>query len=142
MANTDPSFRIWTKWRRLVNMSPAELRRFMGSPDGKVAGLSRAQASAQGIRSGRDSAKALLEMIPTGSTFTKAVKSWSPGQWAWARRQVSFNSRMRAGSGPLYRDGEPTRRLLSLLIWGHDPERPLRPLRLSKRDMQLGGELP
>jgi hypothetical protein len=36
---------------------------------------------------------------------------------------VSFIKRMRGVKGPLYKDGEPTRKLLALLVWGHDPEK-------------------
>jgi hypothetical protein len=49
---------------------------------------------------------------------------WTPEMWRWAGRQVSFISRMTGNPGPL-RDskGEPTRKLLALLVWGHNPEK-------------------
>jgi hypothetical protein len=50
------------------------------------------------------------------------VKEWTPEMWRWAGKQVSFVSRMLGNSGPLYdADGNPTRKLLSLKIWGHSP---------------------
>lgn len=107
---------LYSRWRDLVNLRPSELRSFL-SAFGDVAGLSRAEASAQGIKSGRESATWILKMKAT------RVADWTPAMWAWAKRQVAFILRMRGNKGPLYRDGEPTRKLLSLLLWGHDPER-------------------
>jgi len=125
--SSQPDCEVWRRWRQLVNMTPAELRRFMDSSAGRQAGLSVAQARQQGIRSGQESARWLLKMMPTGTSFSRAVSSWTPAMWQWARRQVSFISRMRAGQGPLYtKDGRPSRRHLSLLIWGHSPQHRLR----------------
>ena len=105
------------EWRMLVNLSPARLRQFL-TQWGTVAGLSRAQAQAQGIRSGRESARWILKMkaVP--------VRAWTPAMWAWAGRQVAFIKRMRANPGALVKDdGRPTRKLLALLLWGHDPRK-------------------
>jgi hypothetical protein len=124
--NDYPDDVVWEKWRRLVNMNPAELREFLRSPWGKVAGLSRQEAAAQGIKSGRDSASWILRMVEAGGrvSFPAAERSWSPSMWQWARRQNGFISRMRGNTGAFYdAEGEPTRLLLSLLVWGHDPER-------------------
>jgi hypothetical protein len=50
------------------------------------------------------------------------VKQWTPEMWTWAGKQVSFVSRMLGNAGPLRDEhGEPTRKLLSLKIWGHNP---------------------
>jgi len=107
---------VYKEWKKLVNMSARDLRDFANSEYGKVAGLSRAEASAQGIRSGRDSAQAILRMK------AKPKSQWNDSDWAWARRQVAFIKRMRGNRGPLEKpNGEPTRKLLSLLIWGHNP---------------------
>jgi len=100
----------------LVNMTPRELQRFLDSPLGKVAGLSAAAARAQGIKSGRESARWILRMKAT------PVSQWSAVMWQWAKRQVAFIKRMRGMRGPLLdNEGNPTRKLLSLLVWGHDP---------------------
>lgn len=107
-------------------MSAAELRRFLVSPEGKAAGLSRGEAKQQGIASGQDSARWILKMLPNGTSFGRAVAHWTPRMWQECRRQVAFISRMRGNSGPLHKDGEMTRKLTSLLLWGHDPEKPLR----------------
>lgn len=114
----------WREWRSLVNMTPRELRAFLDKY-GKVAGLSRAQAASQGIRSGRDSARALIRMLPKGGrSYSQAEANWSAGDWKWARRQVSFIRRMSGSAGALYDDkGRPTRKLLALLVWGHNPRK-------------------
>ncbi len=123
---------VWGSWRLLVNMSPSELRRFL-KRYGDEAGLSRSEARAQGIRSGRESARVLAGyerrgkkipgMIESGRTIEKARANWTDAQWKWASRQVSFISRMLGVRGPLHRHGEPTRKLLALKLWGHDPEK-------------------
>lgn len=107
---------IYADWRELVNMTPKQLRDFMSSEYGKDAGLSKAEADRLGIRRGWDSAKAILRMK------AKPVSRWTAADWTWARRQVAFIRRMRGNRGPLYdARGEPTRKLTSLLIWGHNP---------------------
>lgn len=113
-------FETHREWRRLVNMTRAELSHFLAEY-GHTAGLSPAQARAQGIRSGRDSARALLRMLPTGSSYAQALKRWSAQDWAWARRQVAFIKRARGMRGEYFTDRGPTRKLLALMLWGHDP---------------------
>jgi hypothetical protein len=106
----------YAKWKTLVNMTAKQLRAFMDSEEGKAAGLTKAQADSQGIKSGRESARWILKM--------KASKpsKWTPAMWEWAKRQISFISRMKGGKGPLYDDkGKRTRKHTSLLIWGHNP---------------------
>lgn len=109
----------YAKWKKLVNMSASEIERFMNTQLGKEAGLSRKEAQeAGGIKTGRDSARAIIRMKRT------PVKDWSPNDWTWASRQISFISRMRGNAGKLRdENGEPTRKLTSLLIWGHNPEK-------------------
>lgn len=106
----------YKKWRQLVNMSPAELRNFKNRY-GQEAGMSRAEARKEGIRSGRDSADAILRMR------AKSPEQWTDADIEWMKRQNAFVARMRGVDGPLYKDGEPTRKLLALKIWGHDPEK-------------------
>jgi hypothetical protein len=108
----------YKKWKDLVNMSASELKRFMDSEEGKKAGLSRKEAKELGIHYGRESARWILKMKET------PVSEWTPKMWEWANRQISFNSRMRGNKGKLYDDkGRKTRKYLSLLIWGHNPEK-------------------
>jgi hypothetical protein len=107
---------IYNKWKKLVNMSAAELKTFMDSADGKKAGLSKEQADKLGINYGRESAKWIIKMKQT------PVAQWTDKMWYWANRQISFNSRMKGNKGKLFdENGNKTRKHLSLLIWGHNP---------------------
>jgi len=115
---------IRKKWKELVNMTATELQSFYDSDLGKTAGLSRDEAKEANISSGRDSALAIIKMKQT------PVKEWhkhnSKGYdfWQWAQKQTSFNARHRGMQGPyLDEKGRPTRKLLGLWIWGHDPWR-------------------
>lgn len=122
----EPNEQVWKDWRKLVNMTERELRDFL-EEYGDEAGLSRAEAKAEGIKSGRDSARAILRMLPEGTSYSRAEAEWTSTDWEWARRQVAFIKRMRGVKGPLREDdGEPTRKLLALKVWGHDPEKNLR----------------
>lgn len=109
-------------------MSATEILNFATSIEGKAAGLSRAEAVKKGIRSGRDSALALIRMIPKGRGVVAALENWTPTEWRWAKAQVSFITRMlgmrkRMTGDAFYRKGKMTRWLTSLLIWGHDPRK-------------------
>lgn len=107
----------------LVNMTESELRRFLAEY-GEVAGLSREEAAQAGknVRSGRDSARALLKMIPRGKTYGMAERMWTPGEWEWAKKQVRFIRRMSGMRGSYHKlNGKPTRKLLALMLWGHNP---------------------
>ena len=122
---------IRKKWKELVNMTATELQTFYDSDLGnKKAGLSREEAQEAGISSGRDSALAIIKMKQT------PVKEWHKRHskdrgrgimldfWQWAQKQINFNTRHRGMRGPyLDEKGRPTRKLLGLWIWGHDPWR-------------------
>jgi hypothetical protein len=123
--------KTWKSWRKLINMSLKELKDFYDSSDGKDAGMKQSDANKAGIDSGRESARWLMKMIPKGESYKQAEEKWTPTMWKWCRKQISFNSRMRGMrkrmvGNPFERDGEMTRWLKSLLIWGHDPRKPLR----------------
>lgn len=113
--------RDFHRWRQLVNMPSATLRRFLDTPEGRAAGLSRKEAAAAGgIKTGRGSARAILRMRE------KAFSDWTSADINWMYRQISFISRMSGLEGPLYKtnkDGKkiPTRKLTSLWVWGHVP---------------------
>jgi hypothetical protein len=113
---------LHAKWSKLINMSASEIKRFLDSEDGKDAGMSAGAARAAGIGRGRDSARAIIRMLGNGRGVEQALENWSAGDWRWAGRQVSFISRMKGNSGPLYDDKKRmTRKLKSLLVWGHTP---------------------
>jgi hypothetical protein len=114
---------LYKEWKKLVNMSGKEIESFLDSDDGKEAGLSRKEAGKAGssggkITSGRDSARAIIRMLDTPKD------KWTPNDWKWAGKQVSFISRMKGAKGGLRDDkGRPTRKLLALKVWGYNPEK-------------------
>lgn len=114
----DDKKETYKKWKSLVNMSKSELQRFYESQDGKKAGLKASEAKKQGIDSGRESARWIMKMKDT------PVSEWNDNMWRWAKKQISFVSRMSGMKGGLYdKKGEKTRKHLSLLIWGNNPEK-------------------
>lgn len=126
--SNQPDKKVWETWKKLVNMTEKELKEFYDSEEGKTAGMKQGEADEAGIDSGRESARMLLKMIPSGSSFNKAEEKWTSDMWRWAKKQNSFISRMRGMrsrmvGNPFERDGKKTRWLKSLLIWGHDPRK-------------------
>ena len=114
-ANKKSDEEVYKEWKKLINMTPREIEKFLDEY-GHTAGLSRSEAKAQGIKSGRDSARAIIRMKRKGKS------NWNASDWEWARRQVNFVKRMSGARGALHKaNGEPTRKYLSLLVWGHDP---------------------
>lgn len=108
----------YKKWKSLVNMTKSELENFYNSKEGKEAGLSSSEAKGLGIHSGRESARWVMKMKDTPH------KDWTPKMWEWAKRQISFISRMSGNKGGLYDDkGNKKRKHTSLLIWGHNPKK-------------------
>ena len=125
MALTPNQQETYRKWKENVNMSKSELQRFYDSDEGKEAGLSKSEADRQGIDYGRESARWILKMKDT------PVTEWTDAMWRWAGKQNSFISRMSGVEGPLYqKNGKKSRKHLSLLIWGNNPEK-----------MQNGGKI-
>ena len=114
---------LYKEWQKLVNMSGKEIQSFLDSDEGKEAGLSRKEAGKAGssggkITSGRDSARAIIRMLDTPKD------KWTPNDWKWAGKQVSFISRMKGAKGGLRDEkGRPTRKLLALKVWGYNPEK-------------------
>ena len=111
------------KWKSLVNMSKSELIRFKNrqlslSKENKSLhpGLTKDEASDQGISSGVESADWIIKMKDIH------YSEWTPKMWEWCGKQISFISRMKGAEGDLKdKNGNPTRKLLALKIWGHDP---------------------
>jgi hypothetical protein len=115
---------LYARWRKLVNMSAVSLDNWLDrqlelakKDPKKFPGMKRPAAAKMGISTGRQSASWIMKMKKT------PVKDWTPEMWRWAGKQVSFISRMSGNPGPLYdEDGQPTRKLLSLKVWGHNPK--------------------
>lgn len=129
-------------WKKLINMSANEIQKFLDSDEGKEAGLSRKESATAGasggkIKSGRDSARAIIRMLG------KKVEDWDSNDWEWSGRQVGFISRMKSNPGPLYDEkGRKTRKLLSLLVWGHDPRKKMNEeINIDKRDYEMEFEI-
>ena len=117
-GEVDENNETYKKWKSLVNMSKSELENFYNSQEGKDAGLSASEARSQGIDSGRESARWIMRMKDTPKA------NWTPEMWRWAKKQISFISRMSGNKGSLYDDkGRKTRKHTSLLIWGHNPKK-------------------
>ena len=156
-------FDWFEEWAKLINMKNKELKAFLDSDWGKVAGLSKEEAKDwNNIKSGRVSARRIMSMrkkiglggpkdyIKDGpriieSYYEKALNNWTgpsddpmrgETDWDWCKRQVRFNKRAGAfpynpsvekRKGPLVKKmktyARPSRRLLSLWVWGHDPWR-------------------
>lgn len=109
---------IYDQWKSLVNMSESELKEFYNSEEGKKAGLSSSEAKKLGIDNGRTSARWIMKM--KSISFDK----WTDEMWKWAKKQISFIKRMSGIKGELYdENGKKTDKHLSLLIWGHNPEK-------------------
>ena len=119
----DEKRRLYKEWQKLVNMSGKEIQSFLDSDGGEEAGLSRKEAGKAGaggkkITSGRDSARAIIRMLDT------PMAKWSANDWKWAGKQVNFISRMKGAKGGMRDEkGRPTRKLLALKVWGHNPEK-------------------
>ena len=83
MKLTDEQKQLYSIWKKLINMSASELEKFLDSDDGKIAGLSREEARTAGaggkkIKSGRDSARAIIRMLETKK------EDWTENDWSWA----------------------------------------------------------
>lgn len=91
------------KFRRLVNMSPSEIRSWAKDPASKKASLSATRK--------RLPALAKLKAKPTSK--------WTAADEKFAKRVVSFNSRMR---GMLKEHGCTDKIVVSLMNWGHRPK--------------------
>ena len=112
----------YNEWKKLINMTTKELKDFMSTEEGKNAGLSRTEtknagANGKKIRSGRDSARAIIRMKQ------KPFEKWNTDDIEWMLAQISFVKRMSGNEGPLFKNDKMTRKMTSLLIWGHDPRK-------------------
>lgn len=112
----------YARWKRLVNMPTKTLKKFLGTDEGKKAGLTRKEAKkVGGIKTGRGSIRAILRMR------SKPFAEWTSEDINWMYRQLSFISRMRSVDGAWSKhdkDGKsiPSRKLTSLWVWGHIPK--------------------
>lgn len=103
----------YEKWRRLMNMSPREIREVARRMSEATTSLS--VSGTRAFTLGRRSTRRLLALK------TKPAESWTDDDWIWAARQINTVSKLRAMPGPLLAEGKPTEKLVLLRVWGHEP---------------------
>ncbi len=91
------------RFRKLVNMSPASIRAWARDPRAKCYSFASTRARLPALASLR----------------AKPVGEWTSRDCNFAKRVVSFNSRM---IGALKRDGCRDGYTISLRNWGHSPK--------------------
>jgi hypothetical protein len=109
MANDDDRREMWDSFRDLVNMTPAELEKWLATDESKSAGQHRGDGESTGHASGR----AIVEIL------RKKKGDLSDGDYAHMRKVNGYVRRHLAQrpSG----DVRDTRWRHSLMNWGHDP---------------------
>lgn len=114
---------LFDEWKELVNMTASEIETFYESNAGKESGLDRDEADSQDIKQGRESARALMRMIPKAGSFKQAKENFTDTDWEWVGAQVNFINRFKDQGHDLYEgegeDKKLTRYYMALLIWGH-----------------------
>lgn len=106
---------VRNNWRKLFNLTPSQIQKFLDSDYGRVAGISQKKAQKENLRRGRDSARAIIRMMK------KPMSKWTNADWQWAMAQKRFLQSKKNQGHPLYKNGKPTRHYLELLVWGYDP---------------------
>lgn len=100
---------IWTEWRDLVNMSPAELEGWLKTEESKSVG-DRDESESTGHRSGR-------RIVDIKRTKKDDL---SDDQWRHMAEVVGYIRRHCSQGGP-EADVETSAWRYSLMNWGHDP---------------------
>jgi hypothetical protein len=109
---------VWEKWKRLSNIDAQSLWRFYRSGVVREALKGRRDRTAA-LREARGVSAVLLRLK------TIPVEEWGEAEWRVARRanKAIDTLRRKDPSQPLVSEGLPTRRLIALRAWGHDPLR-------------------
>jgi len=112
MATTDHQ-EIWDEFRSLVNMTPSELEKWLGSEESRKVG----QKSGSGGESvGHKSGQAIIEIKHTKKA------DLTDEQWAHMQKVVGYVHRHLAQGGPdKKKDKDDSTWRYSLMNWGHDP---------------------
>ena len=117
---------IWKNWNHLVNVEVQDIESTLDSDIGKEIINQARSVEEQGLYSVRQSANALLRMLPSGhNSFGNALVRWKNEQykglsfWDWAIRQILFINKEKEKLA-LAKDRGFYIRLLSLKLWGHD----------------------
>jgi len=110
MDNALQHIAVHSHWRKLVNMTAKELRRWQADPRCKLA-------------STRTGHEMLVKNIRLAST---PFQKWTPQDWAAARKTINFIERHLAATalfGDEVRQSGWSKRAIALRNWGHDPSK-------------------
>ncbi|SNT23392.1 DUF3140 domain-containing protein [Tropicimonas sediminicola] len=111
MSSSKSRDQIWSEWRDLVNMSPAEIEDWLETEQSKSVGDTGDAGS-----TGRDSGRRIVEIKRSRKD------ELSDGHWDHMAKVVGYIKRHCAQGGP--DDGvEDSAWRYSLMNWGHDPLR-------------------
>jgi hypothetical protein len=104
------------RFHRLTNMRTREIREHLRSDTLRTTLSTSRRSKVEGIRVGQDAAKWVMRLRET------EVADWTPEMWEWCDRITAFIERTRRnGAAVLDEQGKPTRKLVTLRTWGHDP---------------------
>jgi hypothetical protein len=106
------------EFHRLVNLTPAELRAWLETPESHEVGMVR-RGESESV--GRQSARRILVLLDT------PVEDLSEADYAHMNKVIAF-CRRHLAQRP-HGDVTDTRWRWSLMNWGHDPLKPSRPAR-------------
>jgi hypothetical protein len=109
---------IKKEWKKLINMSLSELKKWSDNDARLGASLSREDAKEKGIKSGFES----LEAIIRKKEKLKSGKEWTKNDYDNAKREISFVSRMKGMKNGEKMESGYSKRDVSLRNWGHDPK--------------------
>ena len=143
MTNKELETFLNSNWGKVAGLSKQEAKNWNDIKSGRVSGRRILKMREKiGFSSPNDQIKSQIDI---GKAWEKALKNWTgpsgdsmkgETDWDWCKRQVRFNKR--AGAFPYNQNAEerkgalvkkqktqnqPSRRLLSLWVWGHDPWR-------------------
>lgn len=104
------------RFHRLTNMRSRDLREHLRSDSLRTTLSTSRRAKVEGLRLGQDAAPWIMRLRET------EVADWTPEMWEWCDRITTFIERTRRNGAPILdENGKPTRKLVTLRTWGHDP---------------------
>lgn len=106
----------YARFSRLVNMRPLAIREHLRSKALRETLAHSRRSKTEGIRLGVEAARHVMHLkaLP--------LEEWGESEWQWCNRAVRYIERTLRTTAPcITEDGRPTRKLLALRAWGHDP---------------------
>ena len=117
MADTsDDQQKIYVDFNEAVNMTPAELEKFLDSDDSKRVGWKGEDGQGSGESVGHKSGKRIVEIK------RKKKADLDDDDYAHMKKVTGYVHRHLAQGGPA-EDKEHSDWRYSLMNWGHDPEK-------------------